>query len=310
MTTPHPLIDARSALFDVFGDHLRLPPAAGSAPVAALVRLLAPIGVQEPAVRTAVSRMRQQGWLRAVRLPQGPGYSLTPRAERRLDDAGRRIYRTAATPWDGHWHLLVVSAPAGRTERERLHASLRYLGYGCLNNGTWVAPRAAAELDAVLEEAAAAGRRFVATHEGDADALVAHAWDLDELAGSYRTFLRDAASALASACTCTDEGAFSARLRLVHAWRRFLNVDPGLPAELLPADWPGTTAAAWFDEQAARLLPAARRYVDTCLGAAGTAPLVPAPEGPIPCPRPSETAPCSSTSWTASPPSCSTARRA
>lgn len=307
---PTPLLDARSALFDVLGDHLRRPPADGRAPVSALVCLLAPVGVSEPAVRTAVSRMRQQGWLDAVRLSSGPGYALTARAERRLDEAARRIYRTAAAPWDGRWHLLVVSPPAGRTERERLHASLRYLGYGCLGGTTWVSPRPAPELDAVLADAGALGQRFTARHEGDADTLVDRAWDLDELARAYRRFLSDARDRLEAACTCTGEGAFAARLHLVHAWRRFLNVDPALPAELLPADWPGTTAAAWFDEQAARLLPAARRYVETCLAAAGS--LLPAaPEGHLPCQRPpSGTAPCSSTSTPASPPSSSTARRA
>ena len=31
---------------------------------------------------------------------------------------------------------------------------------------------------------------------------------------------------------------------LVHAWRRFPWIDPGLPAQFLPAPWRGTAAAA------------------------------------------------------------------
>ena len=52
-------MDARSALFDLYGDHLRLrtDDFRAQVPVAALVKLLAPLGVQAPAVRTAVSRM-------------------------------------------------------------------------------------------------------------------------------------------------------------------------------------------------------------------------------------------------------------
>ncbi len=62
---------ARSALFDLYGDHLR---ARGDrAPVAAVVRLLASLDIAAPAVRTAVSRMVRQGWLEPVRLPGGPG---------------------------------------------------------------------------------------------------------------------------------------------------------------------------------------------------------------------------------------------
>ena len=50
---------ARSALFDLYGDHLLA--RGGRAPVAALVRLLEPLGIAAPAVRTAVSRMVRQG---------------------------------------------------------------------------------------------------------------------------------------------------------------------------------------------------------------------------------------------------------
>ena len=82
-------VNARSALFDLYGDHLQQ--RGGHAPVASLVRLLAPLGVAAPAVRTAVSRMVRQGWLEPVRLPDGPGYALTPRAARRLDDSAARI---------------------------------------------------------------------------------------------------------------------------------------------------------------------------------------------------------------------------
>src|SRR5687767_13670486 len=76
-------VQARSALFDLYGDHLR--PRGGRAPVAALVRLLAPLGIAAPAVRTAISRMVRQGWLLPVRLPGAAGYQLTVRAVHRLD---------------------------------------------------------------------------------------------------------------------------------------------------------------------------------------------------------------------------------
>src|ERR671914_666112 len=98
-------MQARSALFDLYGDHLRS--RGGRAPVAALVRLLAPLGIAAPAVRTAVSRMVRQGWLHPVRLDSGPGYALTPRAVRRLDEAAGRIYRTTKASWNGRFDLVV-----------------------------------------------------------------------------------------------------------------------------------------------------------------------------------------------------------
>lgn len=258
-------MDARSALFDLYGDHLRLRPDddRGQAPVAALVRLLAPLGVQPPAVRTAVSRM--QGWLAAVRLPAGPGYALTPRAWRRLDEAAARIYRTSAQPWESHWHVLVVNGPRGRSERERLHAQLGYLGYGPLGSGTWVSPRRAPELAGALADAGADVTAFSGQPDGDPRALMARAWDLDALALAYRRFYEQARRDLRVHDVRSDEGVFAARSRLVHHWRTFLFLDPGLPPQLLPADWPGTAAALWFDQQAALLLPAARRFLEACL---------------------------------------------
>src|SRR5882672_12236301 len=101
---------ARSALFDLYGDYLR--PRGGRAPVAALVRLLAPLDVAAPAVRTAVSRMVRQGWLVPVRLADGPGYQLTVRAVHRLDEAAARIYRTGRAGWDGTFDLLVLEPAA------------------------------------------------------------------------------------------------------------------------------------------------------------------------------------------------------
>src|SRR6185295_10184813 len=102
-------MQARSALFDLYGDHLR--PRGGRAPVAALVRLLAPLGIAAPAVRTAISRMVRQGWLLPVRAEGGPGYQLTVRAVHRLDDAASRIYRTRTrTPaWTGHFDLILLT---------------------------------------------------------------------------------------------------------------------------------------------------------------------------------------------------------
>src|SRR5438552_3025223 len=121
-------MQARSALFDVYGDHVRV--RGGVAPVAALVRLLAPLDIAAPAVRTAISRMVRQGWLAPTGTASGRGYALTERATRRLDEAAARIYRNRPVePWDGQWSIAVTSHSANRTARDRAHRALEYLGY-------------------------------------------------------------------------------------------------------------------------------------------------------------------------------------
>ena len=255
---------ARSALFDLYGDHLRQ--RGGAAPVASLVRLLAPLGVAAPAVRTAVSRMVRQGWLASVRIGGQPGYALTPRGTRRLDDAAARIYRTDRSDWDGTWHLLVVSMPVGRSARDRVRSGLSFLGYGPLDDTTWVSPRPATEVDSLLAGEGARAERFTARHDGDSAALITRAWDLDGLARAYLRFLDDAALVTDEA-DGTDQGSFVAKFRLLHEWRKFLFRDPGLPGALLPVDWPGAKAAAYFDAESNRLAEGAARFVDECLAA-------------------------------------------
>jgi phenylacetic acid degradation operon negative regulatory protein len=262
-------MQARSALFDLYGDYLR--PRGGRAPVAALVRLLAPLGIAPPAVRTAISRMVRQGWLNPIRLGGGSGYQLSVKAVHRLDDAAGRIYRTARLGWSGHFDLLIVAPPVSRGDRSRLVAQLAYLGYGRLDAATWVAPRPADDVDALLKEAGLAYERFSATHAAGtagATALVRRAWDLQALDRAYTSFVSDLTPTVRAITQAShDEAAYAARFRLVHAWRGFLFRDPQLPASLLPEGWPGVAAATFFDHHEARLRPAADRFVDSCLSA-------------------------------------------
>ncbi len=257
-------MNARSALFDLYGDHLRT--RGGAAPVAALVQLLAALDIAGPAVRTAVSRMVRQGWLAPVRLEQGAGYRLTPRAEQRLGDAAARIYRRGIAPWDHTWHLVVFAAITDRARRARTRQQMAYLGYAQLRDNVWVSPRASAEVPGLLRENKVSAQTFRAQHDGTDAALAATAWDLEALGAEYHEWLTEARRLTDQARTHrSDADAFAVRSTLVHEWRKFLFRDPGLPAELLPPRWPGTEAAEFFDTEAERLLPAADRYVDQCL---------------------------------------------
>ena len=161
------------------------------------------------------------------------------------------------------WWALALSSLAG------FLSFLSYLGYGSLDSATWVAPRPAEELDALLKEAGVGFERFTAAHTAGtsgAAALVRRAWDLRALADAYDRFVAHQSPAMAAlAAGSSDEAAYAARFRLVHAWRTFLFRDPQLPPALLPEAWPGAAAAQFFDRHEARLRPAADRFVDRCL---------------------------------------------
>jgi phenylacetic acid degradation operon negative regulatory protein len=270
-------VHARSALFDLYGDHLRA--REDRAPVAALVRLLSSLDIAAPAVRTAISRMVRQGWLEPVRLATGPGYLLTPRARQRLDDAATRIYRTREAGWDGHWDLIVLETPAQRTTRERVRSGLSFLGYAPLADSTWISAFATSEVDELLA-AEAVGFARMRAEDADPAERARRAWDLQSLADAYVDWQRFADGLLADpdshlrsiSRAGEDERAFAVRSVLVHEWRKFLFTDPGLPAELLPPGWVGHEAATFFATEAGRLLPAASRFVDSCLDEVDTSP--------------------------------------
>ncbi|GAA0604917.1 phenylacetic acid degradation operon negative regulatory protein PaaX [Kutzneria viridogrisea] len=253
---------ARSAVFEVYGVHLRGRGAVGT--IAALVRLLAPLGFNGPTVRTAVSRTVRQGWLVPVRLARGPGYALTPQAERRLDETAARIHRTRPSTWDGQWQVVVL-ADLAATDRERLLSSLRLLGYGQLGPVTWITPRPVVELTELLAGESVTARVFTGRHEGADAELAAGAWDLAPLAADYAGFLARWRPEVSAVDGSYPASAFATSLRLRHAWRKVLVRDPGLPRELLPSGWPGHAAAEFFDLHSERLAAPAVEFVDECL---------------------------------------------
>jgi phenylacetic acid degradation operon negative regulatory protein len=222
--------------------------------------------------------MVRQAWLEPVRIDGQPGYELTARARRRLDDAAARIYRTDPDPdpgtpgsdgrgdWDRHWHLGILREVPNARRREQLASQLAFLGWAPLSDAAWVGLRNDDEVDQILGMEGIAADRFRAPVDDGAVEFARRVWRLDELGGSYDAWLNEAKALAENASDeVSDEQAFAVRSELVHEWRKFLFLDPGLPAELLPADWAGTRAAAFFDFHATRLGHAAGRFVDNCL---------------------------------------------
>lgn len=262
---------ARSLLFTVFGDTIR--PHGGEISMGGLIRLMAPLGFTPRAVRAAMARMARQGWLRTRRAGRRAFYSLTAQGAWRVEQGVRRVYRVAPEPWDGRWRLLTYAIPEGRRQmRDRLRRELSWLGLGPLSRSTWLTPR---NLAAQLAELARAHglNGNVAIFEAallgpDADrALVERCWDLDAVSARYEAFIATTRRRAASIRlrlrrgTISDAACFAEKLRLVHEYRKFLFVDPGLPDALLPPGWPGREAARVFRDVYRSLEDPAARFV-------------------------------------------------
>ncbi len=265
---------ARSLLFTVYGDSIR--PHGGEIGLGSLIRLMAPLGFTPRAVRAAMSRMARQGWLRSRRVGRRAYYSLTPQGAWRVEEGVRRVYRLEPEAWDGRWRLLTYAIPEGRRSiRDRLRRELTWLGLGPLSRSTWLTPRAlAAQLSELARAHGVDGNVaiFEAALVGPAQdrALVRRCWDLDAIAARYHAFIATTRRRAASLRVrlrrraISEAACFAEKIRLVHEYRKFLFVDPGLPDALLPSAWPGRDAARLFRD-VYRLLedPAARFFEDS-----------------------------------------------
>lgn len=259
---------ARSAVFDLYGDHLA--PQGYWAPISGVIALLASCGIAAPATRTAVSRMTSQGWLEPVSRASVRGYAATQAGRERLGEAWGRIYRPVAEAWDGRWQVVVTDRPADRGQRDRVGATLGYLGYGRIAPQTWLAARPTAELTTSLEALGIGYSAFTTTDLADAPRVVARTWDLTGLADSYRAFTKDTLALADRVGESMAPGdAYPVRAALLHRWRKFLFIDPALPEEVLPQQWPGQRARELFLEVADTLLPPARIFVTDALAGAG-----------------------------------------
>jgi phenylacetic acid degradation operon negative regulatory protein len=260
----------RHLIVTVYGLYARSGEGAGWLSVAALIRLLADLAVDEPAVRSAISRLKRRGILQARRHDGAAGYELSASALAILREGDARIFRRErATLADG-WLLAVFSVPeAERHKRHVLRTELTRLGFGMAAPGVWVVPAYPDDTTAeVLRRLELDGYAdlFHATHLafGDLREKVRQWWDLDELQDLYQQFIGahgPVRERWSDAGPPEGREAFTDYVRALTGWRRLPYLDPGLPAELLPPDWTGSRAAGLFFALRGLLAEPASEYV-------------------------------------------------
>lgn len=228
-----------------------------------LVGALVSLGYSRQAARQALARSTRDGWLVTERRGRRARMTLGDRTAELLRSGAERIYSFGRPwQWDGRWLIVVLRVPEERRAvRHQLRSRLAWTGLGSLGGGVWLTPHTEREEElaaAIREGPTAETRSFVAElgSMGDPRSLVADAWDLDAVRGQYEAFAEDFARVRA----LSAEACFRQQTLLVHAWRRFPFLDPDLPAELLPPDWPRERAHALFVSRHARWRAKATEY--------------------------------------------------
>lgn len=232
-----------------------------------LVRLLGEFGFSPGAARVALNRMVGRELLIPSKQGRFVHYRLTRRTVAVLAEGDRRIFTLGRVPNGGDlWTVLWHAIPEDRrTARARLVRRLRFLGFGSVQDATWIAPHDREEELAVL-----LADLGVAEHVGvmlgrpaatvDFVRFVARVWDLAELAARYRDFVTQFADVRGD--NCDDRQALLMGTRLVHTFREFPSLDPELPEDLVPAPGHRAEAVRLFHDLYPALVPGGQRYFD------------------------------------------------
>lgn len=263
------LLQPQDLAITILGAHLRRP--GEMVWSGGMVRILGEFGFTTEAARAALARLVIRGLLTRRKQGRLVHYTLTPRAEELLAEGDRRIFSFGRTaPANDAWTMLWHAIPEDRrVERSRLARRLRFLGFGSIQDATWVAAS-----DRERELLALLGtldvQSFASIFVGRLSralapmALLAQAWDLDELALFYEAFLADFAPLRRASArrALSDADAFLMRTRMLHRFREFPFRDPELPDAIAPGRARRTRVVATFDEVYERLAEPADAHFD------------------------------------------------
>ena len=263
----------------------------GTFPVAVLVDMLGALGIEPPAVRSTVSRLKRNGVLVSRRDARAASYSLSADVLDAFEEGDQRIYAPERSHPNDPWSLVIFSVPeAERNRRYELRTELNSLGFGAVGAGVAIAPSNVLPQAMVRLKDRGLDRYveyFSADYlsQQDIRAKVPQWWDLQELDEQYREFLGLYGAAEAQWSARLPEGggaaepggelareAFAFYVPMLTLWRRFPYRDPNLPLEFLPDGWKAPAAKQAFWAIDALLAPVAKAYALSLLGARGAVP--------------------------------------
>jgi phenylacetic acid degradation operon negative regulatory protein len=244
-----------SIVITVFGD--AIVPRGGSVWLGTLLEFFRGLDIDSGVVRTAMSRLAADGWIERCKVGRNSFYRLVKKGRQTFDVATAHIYDPPPSDWTGRFELLLIPASE---DRDAAREALKNAGFGSPLPGVWVAPSGVP----VPEQAVSAIRLEVSAEDDSGRRLLRQSWPLDRTADAYAKFIKafEPLRAWMERGTLSDADAFTARILLIHHYRRVVLRDPLLPSALLSADWPGRAARKLCGEIYRGLLPASERWLD------------------------------------------------
>src|ERR1700724_69928 len=245
-----------SIVITVFGD--AIVPRGGAVWLGTLLEFFKALDIDSSVVRTAMSRLAADGWLEREKVGRNSFYRLAKHGRQTFDAATKHIYESQPSDWTGRFELLLIGSSC---HRDASREALRNAGFGSPLPGVWIAPSGVP----IPEEAAGAIRLEVSAEDDSGRRLLSESWPLDRTADAYLKFMKTFEPLrgwIGRRERLTDVDAFTARILLIHYYRRGVLRDPLLPTALLPAGWAGGGGGRLCGEIYRGLLPASEQWLD------------------------------------------------
>jgi len=206
--------------------------------VGELVAMASLFGISDGAARTCLWRMVSNGELTSEDGTYALAGDLLERRQR-VDEASR-IDDAAGSPWDGTWELAVVSLDRrSAADRLALRKAATALHLAELREGIWIRPDNL-DRDRLPTLRAVLDRQCVHFHDAATDIpaeTVRSLFSLDDWVADARRFTHAMRDEIDTEAVGADDFAYQFALSV--AVVRHLQLDPLLPAELIPEEWPG-----------------------------------------------------------------------
>ena len=250
----------------IFGAHVRRGELAWSG---GMVEILESLDFTTGSARAALARLVNRDLLARTRDGRRAYYSATQRADALLAQGDRRIFsfgriQTHDQPWTVLWHAIPEEQ---RVARSRFASQLRFLGFGSVQDATWVAARdREQEVLMLMRQLGIESYASVMVGRMSAElpplALIAEAWNLAAVQARYEVFLREFGPMRAARerRRLSIDAAFRSRTLMLHRFRGFPFMDPELPPAVDPIRELRNEVVACFDEVYSALEDPATRY--------------------------------------------------
>lgn len=202
--------------------------------------LWTPPGYSRKKYRGLVARMVREGYVQQVLVEGRPNFRLTGTGRKHLMML-KPVLKQVDQAWDGFWRVLIFDvAEKQRRLRDLLRRQLIKMDFGCLQNSTYISPYDySKEFLSYLDLKALGSRVYLLESKqkylGEAKKLAEKVWGIEAIANRYNQVIDRLVTRFGIKESVKREEFLK---KVYRDYLETLILDPMLPPDLLPADWP------------------------------------------------------------------------